>query len=262
MTQISQRVEAIFAHAVAMDQSGKLRNTIYAAGNTIYILNSDNTVLLRFRLRKSETPFAHPVSFKANDYDSRSFREENGRIIFVIENGDYKREKSCKTPGMTPEDVAELYSKYEDKENETLLDRGVLTLLNDSLSHIEFSAEGKELSIVQRDIYSGSVIEITRSIKKRGFGLDMGEGVTSDFLPIGLRTNDLSAMFTFQDSIYFGFPSPGQPGNYVTVRGADPKMDMSGIIACCVYDELGTVEGVQIDKPVTTEEKPARRRRT
>ena len=71
--KITDLVEQIFAHAVALDQSGGLRNTIYAIGSEIYILNYDHTVLLRFRLRRSEACFETPVSFRANDYDSNGF---------------------------------------------------------------------------------------------------------------------------------------------------------------------------------------------
>ena len=74
--KITGQIEQIFAHAVALDQNGGLRNSIYAEGKEIFIMNYDHTVLLRFKLRESENPFSGPISFKANDYDSPEFYEE------------------------------------------------------------------------------------------------------------------------------------------------------------------------------------------
>lgn len=241
MNKISDRIEGIFAHAVAMEQSGRLKSTIYCLENEIFILNSDNTVLLRFLLRKTETPFKHPVSFRANDYDSRSFYEEDGKIIFVTENENFTRTKSCSTPGDTPEDIKTLFGNYEKlTDNKIVLNREILSLLDDSLSHVEISAPAKDLSIVQRNIYSGSVITVKR---KKGEGLGMlanADGITDEFGPIGLRTDDFAALFTFVDNISFAFPSGDT--DYCYIRSMDQKLAMEGIIATCVYDELGGVE--------------------
>ena len=263
--KIGKRVEEIFAHGVALDQSGKLRNTIYCEGSEVYVINSDQTVLLKFRLRGSEAPFEHPVSFRANDYDSRQFYEEDGKIIFVEENASFTRTKTCSAPGDTPEDIAELFSGFPRVTDNTLkLNRDVISLLDDSLSHIEIRAENGELAIVQRNIYSGTVLELTRK-ESGGLGAVAQDKIVSDFGPVGLRTNDFIALFSFIDNLTLGFPS--EPGvDYCYVRSNDPKMAMEGIIAACVYDELGGVEvsrkGTAAEEPTSEpEEKPSRRRR-
>jgi hypothetical protein len=236
--KISQRVEDIFSHAVALDQSGKLRNTIYAVDNRVYVLNYDSTVLLRFRLRKTETPFANPVSFRANDYDSRQFHEEDGKIIFVIDGNGFTRKKSCGTPEAEPADIEDLYKGYSmDGQSKITLPKDVLPLLDPALSHLEISGEDRQLKIVQRNIYSGAVIEISRTGKK-GLGLISADEIREDFGPVGIRTGDFTALFSFCDAVEFEFGDAG----FVRVRSLDNKMDMTGLLALCTYDELGTIQ--------------------
>jgi len=245
-TKISQRIEEIFATAVAMDQSGRLRNTIYCLEDQIFIMNSDQTVILKFQLRKSENVFAHPISFRANDYDSREFYEKDGKIIFVTENEGFKREKSCKTPGDSPEDIAKLYADYPlIRTNSVKLGKGIGALLDEALSHIEISAPGKQLCIQQRNIYSGTVLTLSRTEQEGGLGLDsvVQDKIVDAFEPIGMRTNDFLALFTFIDRLAFFFPS-GE-ADYCCVRSDDPKMSLEGVIALCRYDLLGGIEAAR-----------------
>jgi len=242
MNKISQRVEEIFSQAVGLDQAGRMRNTIYALDDTIYILNFDHTVLLRFRLRKSETPFKSPVSFRANDYDSRQFYEEDGKIVFVSEGGGFTRKKSCASPGDTPEQIEELFESFPIIEGNLLrLHRDVLSVLDDALSHIEFSAVDGSPILVQRNIYSGAVIELTRSDASEGLGLgaEVQDQIDTDFGPVGMRTNDFMALFSFLDSLSFYFPE-GE-SDYCYVKSDSPRLVMDGFISHCVYDELGGI---------------------
>ncbi|MFA5525883.1 MAG: hypothetical protein WC992_03570 [Acholeplasmataceae bacterium] len=237
--KISSTVEQIFAHAVAMEQSGGLRNTIYAIDDEVFILGYDHTVLLRFKLRKSEAPFAHPVSFRANDYDSQEFYEENGKIIFVQKNGEYTRVKSCGTPDMTPVQVRELFHKLNEADSGFVtvqLDKNILPLLDRSLSHTEFvGAAGEPLKLIQRNIYSGSVIEVVR---ESGGGLLGDENLEDDIEPIAIKTPDLMALFAFQDVLRFQLPALGA-GDYIKVDSIHKqKRDMVGVVACCIYDEI------------------------
>jgi hypothetical protein len=137
--KVNNLVEELFAQAVALDQSGGLRNTVYAIGTEIFILNYDHTVLIRFKLRKSEGVFENPISFKANDYDSNVFEQQGNKIIFFAEKGEYQRKKVCGTTDLTPQEVKELYAKYmDDLEERTtvILSKDVIELLDTDLSHI------------------------------------------------------------------------------------------------------------------------------
>lgn len=235
--KISNLVEQIFSMAVALDQNGGLKNTIYAIGNEVFILNYDHTVLLRFKLRKTEGTFEHPIAFKANDYDSNSFEEVSGKIIFTSSQDGYTKKKICGTTDMTPEEVKELFEKYledfDQDQEESTLTKSVLPLLEDGLSHVEFSAEKKKgLKITQRNIYTGGIVEI----EKDGGGF-FQETFKKGFGPVAMKTPDFQALFTFQEKLKFYFPENG--GSVIVVRNVqETKRDMTGIIAGCLYDEV------------------------
>jgi len=233
--KLSNRLEEIFAHAVALQQSGRLRSTVFCIKRKVYILNADHTVLIRFRLRKTDKlEFAFPVSFHANDYDSKEVEERDGRICFIQNAAGMERVKSCRTPNMTPEEVDELFKGYPvEVTNTVTLHSEMLGLLDEALSHIEFSCEKGQLLIVQRNIYSGSVIKLHR---KQVGGLIQQQDKLEDFEPIGIRTNDFLALFSFIDTLQFHF----LPGGVVCIDSNDPKMPMRAIISKCKYDELGT----------------------
>jgi len=241
----NEQLAQIFSHAVSLDQNGGLRNTVYVLNREIFILNYDHTVLLRFRLRSHETPFAEPIAFKAEDYDSKDFTEENGKIIFTTQQDGFIRKKSCGRAEYSPEEIKNLFLNYikseDDKGEEIILSDKVLSLLDTDLSHIEFSGEvGSGIKIVQRDIYSGGIIEI----QKTGEGM-YTEELNNAFGPIGIKTNDLVSLFTFQDTLKFSFPSRGKE-DFITIRSMDRnKRDMIGIVACCLYDEIIKIKEVQ-----------------
>lgn len=233
--KITGTVEQIFAHAVGLDQNGGLKNTIFAIDDEIYIMNYDHTVLLRFGLRKSEAVFPHPISFRANDYDSNEFTEENGKITFHSANGDFVRKKSCAAPDLKPEDAQTLFYKYWDPDK-TFFDLAdtILPLIDRELSHIEFSArKGEQIKIVQRNIYSGALIEIQKS----GQGMFQDE-IQNDFGPVAIKTGDMLALYMFQDVLKFAFPRNDQEDYVLIQSGNMNKRNMCGIIACCIYDEI------------------------
>lgn len=251
--KVNNLVEEIFAQAVALDQSGGLKNTIYAIGHEIFILNYDHTVLLRFRLRQSEGTFDYPISFKANDYDSNHFEQADGRITFHSESetGEYTRKKVCGTTDLTPEEVKTLYASYtavEEERSIVNLSKDVLSLLDSELSHIEFSGKaGESIKMIQRNIYSGGIIEV----EKKNSGL-FKEELENDFGPIAIKTDDFRALFNFQDVMRFAFPSREQEDYILVTSGDTSKRHITGVIACCLYDELIQIKELRKSQPVTT----------
>lgn len=241
--RVNNLVEQIFATAVALDQSGGLKNTIYAIGSEVFIMNYDHTVILRFRLRENEAKFEHPISFKANDYDSNEFEEKEGRIIFHSAQDGYKKKKICGTTDLTPQEVKELFETYMEGVTEkqtTVLTKGIVPLMEEGLSHIEFFGEkGEALKMVQRNIYTGGITEITKD--QDGF---FKETLTEDFGPVALKTGDFQALFTFQEQLKFQFPTDNE-GNFIIIKSVKgTKRDMVGIIACCLYDEIINLRAV------------------
>lgn len=237
MKKIDAITETIFSHAVALESSGRLKNTIYGIKNHVFVLNSDHTVLLRFTLPRNATPFKKSISFKADDYDSSTFYEEDGLIVFVQKSGDMTRKKFCGKAPMSPEEVEGLFDKYDlNPANSIAVHKDTLSLLNDSLSHIEISGKKGSPIIIQRDIFSGNIIELQRD-KVGGFGISKKDDIKKDFGPLGLRTGDFMALFAFNDEVTFQFKNG--PSSYSVVNGKN--FDMVGVVSLCLYDEMGGI---------------------
>ena len=227
---ISKRVETIFAQAVALEQRG-FKNTIHCLNNKVYIVNYDHTVILQCPLRKSEVSFENPISFKADDYDSEKFYEKDGKIVFETQEKGYVKKKTCGVPGITPEQIQKVFRSYatKDKSSYFTLSKDCTTLLENRLSHIELSIKKNEINLLQRDIYSGTIIEVTP--KSKGL-LNTNSNLPSTFGPVGLKTKDFMSLFLFHDQLKF-YP---QGNDYLLIE--DFKKDLKGIMAFCLYDEI------------------------
>jgi len=243
MSKINDRIETIFSHAVALQQDGRFRNTVHCSGKMIHIMNQDMTVVLRFPIRQYETEFSEPVSFFANDYDSKQFEERNGKICFIQENEDYTRTKYCKVPTTDKKDPVKIYKNIKvKKENCVQIKSSIINLLEDDLSHIEFSCLAGKLRVVQRNIFSGALISIRKKAEK---GLLAESDSTGDFPVLAMRTNDFTALFSFVNTIKFYFSGNG----YIYFQSVSKKLKMDGIVSQCIYDEMkGTTNGRKVKK--------------
>lgn len=239
-------VEEIFALAQVMDQSGGLRNSIYADKKEIYVLNYDHTVLVRFRLKKDEPTFVDPISFRASDYEGSEFEEVDGKVIFITEKAGHVRSKSCGRAEYTPEEVRTLFNNLVEAAppmiKGVVLNQSIIGLLDSDLSHVEFSGEkGASYTIVQRNIYSGGLITVTQSSKR----MDVVE-LEESFGPVGIKTNDLASLFQFEDNLKFEFSGRDTEGSFIIVRSFDRnKRDMVALVAGCLYDEIIKIREVQ-----------------
>jgi hypothetical protein len=234
-----------FAHAAALDKDGRLSNTVYCLGKEIFILNQDHSVIIRFAF--PATVFEQPLSFRAEDYDSNEMFEDGGKIVFVRSNTEFRREKSCCVPGRTPEEVKSIWGRMVPPTGPTVsLLLPLVELLDQSLSHIEFKIEDKTVKIIQRNIYSGSVIEVVKNTAKGKLfsGSMLGDKLPpGDYGPVGMRTGDLTAMFSFHDSLSLTFPADPAKG-YFRIQGTGAKpsglpSSLEAYVAFCVYDEMG-----------------------
>lgn len=236
--KVSSRIESIFSQAAALANCGRFKSIIYCIKDNVYLLNTDNTILLKFQLREVEGRFDKKIIFNSSDYDSRTFYEENDKIIFLSYNEKYQRRKICKNKFHI--DVEKLYNRFpQEYFSHIKIDKSICGLIEDSLSHIELSFEDGIFKITQRDIYSGNIIEITKKLDDN-FGLDLEYKLkTENIPPIGMRKNDFLALFAFQNSIKVGF---NKRNNYCSIIGTNRFMHCNGIISHCIYDELGTLE--------------------
>ena len=240
MNRVTKRIEMIFAQAVALQQSGRLRSTIYCQGSNIYILNQDRTVLLKFPIQGREAScFKGPVSFSANDYESNQFLVKDGYIIFRQSHGEYQRDKSCRTPDITGKDVIRIYKKQTTlakKDNAVILNRDFLKCIDADLTHVEFQGRKGIFICRQRNLYSGSIITVTKNTSKKK-GLFVSKPV-EDFPATGLRTLDFISLFNFAEAIQFYFSGK----KIFLFENKDIKIPFTGIISRCIYDELGVDE--------------------
>ena len=235
--------EYIFSHAVALHQSGRLKNNIYVHQRDVYILNADHTLLIQFQLPPKEPTFKNPIGFAANDYDSDEFEEKDGKIIFTQKTDRLIRTKTCAAADGTFADAdtifKSLWSDFFGIRAEVAFNKDELSFLEDNLSHVEFKGEDGEWILTQRDIYTGNIIEI----QENQVGLLKGD--IPDFGPIGIRTNDFKALFQFNEDVTFWF-FPEVDAQYCFFLGS--KFNMRGILAGCIYDEMGTIQNIK-EKP-------------
>ncbi len=234
--KIEGTTELMFATAVALAQNGKMKSTIHCGGREIFILNMDNTILIRY---DSPQEFPAPFSLFANDYESPKIHIQDGKVVFTTAADGVNRTKVCPAPATKYPEVKAIWSSFSpDKSISVLLSRAMVSFLEDGLSHVEISkTAGAPVKLLQRDIYSGTRVEIERA--SSGALVDMDDDVAV-FGPIGIRTTDLVALFTFTDSLTW-YIQPGK--NWVYIE--DNTGRMFGILGTCVYDELGLVEKVE-----------------
>ena len=244
---LSDLTERIFAHAMGLHQAGRLKNTIHAFDQHVFIFNSDHTVLLKFET-SGKDKFTKPVSFSANDYDSDNFYiDDEGRIAFVTDtDSGFTRTKTCGVPQIVYSGVKEIFEDHHlfakaNFHNRLKLHKNIIPQFNEGLSHIEFLLEGGESIIKQRDIYSGSIIKLAR--EKDGFVSVSAtrDKILKDFGPMGMRTNDLIALFGLQEDINLFFGA-GDPENQTFCMVTGKIANMVGFISGCLYDELGTTQ--------------------
>jgi hypothetical protein len=178
-----------------------------------------------------------PIAFFVNEYDSDEFYVEGDAIVFVIRDGSFERKKYCKVPTETFGEVDKVWQTFKTGRSIATLEfqESSLSLLKPELSHIEFRAKNKELTIIQRDIYSGSVIKLNRLVQ--ALGIQTGGAVEEDFGPLGMTTNDFLALFSFDNLIKLHF----FPHDKKYFMATGMRHDVEVVVAGCLYDELGII---------------------
>ncbi len=234
---VNKRIEGIFAQAVAMDNRG-IKNMIHCIGDNIYVVNFDYSMILRFSLRQSEARFEVPISFNANEYDSPQFTFEitpdGSKIVFYTVEKEFTRRKICYTKSVSPnaEDIDKLYQELKKKGEQSqylfYLSADCVPLLEEDLSHVEISVENSSLILRQRNIYTGTIVEVESNEK----GFFTVNRLPKEMPPIALKTKDFTSLFNIQKSLAF-IPTE----DFLVVK--DPqKDDFDGVLALCKYDMI------------------------
>jgi len=234
--EISSRLEGLLAKACALNRSNKVK--VYGVGSSLYLLNFDRTLMMKFCWEGKER-FQPSVGFALSDYAGGSLEVKDGMVRFSSEKGGWVKEKWVRSDSVTPEEVDRVFSERK-KEAESgacfSLGKDFLGLLDDGLSHVEFRMRHGRLEAIQRDVYAGSVI----LLHKKGEGFLSAGADAGAFDSVGVRTEDLKALFLFCDSyrVYVG------SGALYLVGGKVRGVDVSGLMARCFYDEMkGEVYG-------------------
>ncbi len=234
---VNKRIEGIFAQAVAMDNRG-IKNMIHCIDDNIYVVNFDYSMILRFSLRQSEARFEVPISFNANEYDSPQFTFEitpdGSKIVFRTVEKEFTRRKICYTKSVSPnaEDIDKLYQEFKKKAEQSeylfYLSSDCVPLLEEDLSHVEISVENSSLILRQRNIYTGTIVEVESNEK----GFFTVNRLPKEMPPIALKTKDFISLFNIQKSLAF-IPTE----DFLAVK--DPqKDDFDGVLALCKYDMI------------------------
>jgi hypothetical protein len=234
---VNKRIEGIFAQAVAMDNRG-VKNMIHCIDDNIYVVNFDYSMILRFSLRQSEARFEVPISFNANEYDSPQFTFEitpdGSKIVFRTVEKEFTRRKICYTKSVSPnaEDIDRLYQELKKKAEQSqylfYLSADCVPLLEEDLSHVEISVENSSLLLRQRNIYTGTIVEVESNEK----GFFTVNRLPKEMPPIALKTKDFTSLFNIQKSLAF-IPTE----DFLAVK--DPqKDDFDGVLALCKYDMI------------------------
>lgn len=248
--QITKRTELMMAQAVALAQNGRMKSHVHGNGDELYVANMDNTIIISF---KPDMVFPAALDFFANDYESPNIEVEGGQVSFITVHGAYKQKKTCGCPKTTFIDVKNIYARFKDfdKSCPIVLNKDLLSLLSDDLSHVEVHSKNGSLMLMQKNIYTGGRIEIISANESKG--LIKLNALPADFKPMGLRTMDLQALFSFTNTITL-YPQPGK--NWMAFQDAEGVM--VGVIATCVYDELGYItdaaSGVTQETPETPDD--------
>jgi hypothetical protein len=230
--KISSATETKFAQAVALAQNGRMKSTIHLKGDDLFILNMDSTILIHFGTSEK---FPEMVSIYANDYESPNMEIKDGKICFTTISGGFRREKLCPLPRTTFLDVEKAFKKHNIKKDAPLTINGkMLSFLEDDLSHVEIVCEESDMSLIQRDIYTGQKITVKEAQK----GFFSGPGFSSI---LAIRTVDFKALFTFVDDLTFYF----QGSDSAWIYFEDGAGRMKGILSTCVYDEIGYINSTQ-----------------
>lgn len=222
-------------------RDGKDQTEIHWGPTEIFALNADKTVLYRVETSLFQDP---AISFFAQDYSGDEFVVDGNKIFFK-ETGvlGYEVITSAGTPESKWEDLNNIFEESKNKvfcNSSLVLDQRILQIIDPELSHIEIIRnEENQLVVIQRNIFTGKIIYITKIEKKLSI-LSQSYQVDSEeiFDKVGIRTPDFLALFKFDDEITFTF---SQDGSICFAKGDV----IEAILARCIYDSLGTISYYQ-----------------
>jgi hypothetical protein len=224
------------------NKAGGMRAEFYSKGDTVYLFSSSGTMMLRFQ---GVRPSLGTVKFNVLDYDGGEVKMSGDKVTFTRSSGSYQRQKTVSAPKLEFKQLDTKFQAFCQRNTLATVSIGeqVLKQVEEDLSHVEFKSEKGQFKLIQRDIYSGAMLEVTYQDEGL-FGGDI-----PPFPALALKTSDFMSLFLIESSLSFSF------GQDVTrVRG---KI-VDGVVAMCVYDEM--MEITEVEEQPSTPRRVVRRK--
>lgn len=246
------RLEDLAGVAAQMSRNYQMDAILAGKAGTVFIVNSECTVLLRYTGVADVGP---EVRWKACDWEKGTARMEGDEVVFSSESGGCKRTKRCSAPAAT---FAQLEKAWTDLRAKAPDGSPSLTMtaalagvhLEEGLSHVEFWYEDNTPVLKQRDLYSGTLITVELPSSKRQSG-GFFSAKPQPFDRTAIRTKDLQALLFLEGSLDFSF---GPEASIIK------STTFEALLSNCIYDGLYTVEeltdGRKIKENGTGEQEP------
>lgn len=187
-------------------------------GEDAYVLSYDRTICIHCWKMEEQTG---EVSFRVCDYECPKISTDGEWVTFHLADSKI----TVPAPVETFKGIAALFSRLKPaKDNEhpkLILDRKILRNLSDDLPHVEFVWDGSDSKIIQRDIYTGKIVEI--AVVPHPHKIEQK--------PLAIRSADIFTMFSL--------------GNSFMVTACEDYFHLTdlnkieAIIGGCLYDDIG-----------------------
>lgn len=216
------RLDQIVAAAVNFGRGAAGDAVVAWRRRMVYVLSYDRTVLLRVT---GVTPVRDDeVVFRACDYEGPLCSMEGLKVIFKIADN---AAVEVPRPSYSFEGLDALFERLRPDPvaaNPSLfLSDRLLAVIDDGLPHVEFTWQGHDCIIRQRDIYTGKLLTIRAM-----------PNVHADTDPLAIRTADLLGLFKLGKTILLE--------RHGSMFHATDGQHWSAMVGGCLYDAMGRLE--------------------
>ena len=232
------KLEDVAVIGVGMSRGTAADAFLLSKAGVAYLVNAESTILVRY---DGVTDSTSEQRWKCADWERGTVEMDGDQVVFRSESGGCSRSKRCSAPAITFGEVDEAWKTLSarvgpDVPKVTLTDalfkesKGRSAALDEGLSHVELWYVDGRVILKQRDLYSGSLIEV--DVQSAG-GIGFFAEELKPFDRTAMRTRDLLALFLLEASLDF------QLGDHVmAVRGSG----FQAIVGNCVYDDMYSVK--------------------
>jgi hypothetical protein len=215
------RLEQIVAAAIRLGRGAGGDAIVAVKGPEAYVISYDRTVALH--IRGVAPPQPDEVVFRACDYEGPLIKDSGtGHVVFTIEGGVVRVPKPV---GWSFDGLASLFLRLtpEGKLPGVMLNRIVLSKIDETLPHVEFVWTEEGCRLIQRDIYTGKTLELAvKPVDSTGAE------------PLAMRTEDFAALFSMSKILLFSSASP--------VFLVSDHRAVRALVGGCLYDDVGVLK--------------------